>query len=216
MADYEVFKKEVLCGAQWLCDHGYFGAKLGSGGNVSLFRRAEGLIVITPSRMPYLAMAIQDICVIDSRLNPVEGRLAPSTESALHAGVYRNRPDVNAVVHTHQVWASVLALVNQPIPALFDEITYAIGAEVAVVPYALSGSAALVDNVVARLQNGCRCYIIQNHGALCLGSDLAAAMHHAELLEKVAQAYVYALCSGLEISRLPEDAVRKLLALREA
>jgi ribulose-5-phosphate 4-epimerase/fuculose-1-phosphate aldolase len=135
-------------------------------------------------------------------------------ESPLHAGVYKSRSDVNAVVHTHQMFASVLALIKQPIPALFDEITYEIGAEVAVIPYALSGSAALVDNVVAVLQNGCDCYIIQNHGAICLGTDLARAMHNAELLEKTAQAYFYALCSGREINRLPEDTVQRLLSMR--
>lgn len=216
MADYEAFKSEVLSSARWLCDHGFFGAKLGSGGNVSLFMRAENLIVITPSRKPYHAMSIQDICVIDSQLNLIEGLLPPSMESAMHAGVYKSRPDVKAVVHTHQMFASVLALIKQPIPALFDEITCEIGAEVALIPYALSGSAALVENVVSGLQNGCRCYIIQNHGALCLGADLAEALHNAELLEKTAQAYYYALCSGREISRLSEDAVQKLLKMKKA
>ncbi|MFZ0240412.1 MAG: class II aldolase/adducin family protein [Desulfobacterales bacterium] len=215
MADYEAFRKEVLVSARWLCEHGYFGARLGSGGNVSLYLRAEDLIVITPSRKPYHAMAVQDIGVIDSRLGPVEGALPPSTEAALHAGIYLNRTDIQAVVHTHQMYASVLALINQPIPALFDEITYEIGAEVAVIPYALSGTAALADNVVSALQNGCRCYIIQNHGALCLGTDLAEAMLNAELLEKSAQAYFHALCSGRDIGRLPEDAVRQLVKKRE-
>lgn len=214
MADYKAFKNEVLASARWLCDHGYFGARLGSGGNVSLYLRTEDLIVITPSRKPYHALAVQDICVIDSRLGRIEGPLPPSTEAAMHAGIYANRADVQAVIHTHQMYASVLALINQPIPALFDEITYEIGPEVAVIPYALSGTAALADNVASALQNGCRCYIIQNHGALCLGANLAEAMLNAELLEKSAQAYFLALCSGRDIDRLPEDAVRKLLKMR--
>jgi L-fuculose-phosphate aldolase len=214
MAEYEAFKNEVLSSAQWLCDNGFFGAKLGSGGNVSLYMRTENLIVITPSRKPYHKLSINDICVIDPQLNLIEGHLPPSMESAMHAGIYKSRSDVKAVVHTHQMFASVLAVIKQPIPALFDEITYEIGAEVAVIPYALSGSAALVDNVVSVLQNGCRCYIIQNHGALCLGAKLDEAMHNAELLEKTAQAYFYALCSGREISRLPDDAVQKLMRMR--
>jgi L-ribulose-5-phosphate 4-epimerase len=215
MADYEGFKNEVLSSARWLCDNGFFGAKLGSGGNVSLFMRDENLIVITPSRIPYHKMSLHDICVIDPQLNLIEGHLPPSMESPMHAGVYKSRSDVNAVVHTHQMFASVLALIKQPIPALFDEITYEIGSEVAVIPYALSGSATLVENVVSELQNGCSCYIIQNHGALCLGTDLTEAMHNAELLEKTAQAYFYALCSGREIGRLSEDAVQRLLSMRK-
>jgi len=133
MADYEGLKNEVLSSARWLCDNGFFGAKLGSGGNVSLFMRAENLIVITPSRIPYHKMSLNDICVIDPQLNLIEGHLPPSMESPMHAGVYKSRSDVKAVVHTHQMFASVLALIKQPIPALFDEITYEIGSEVAVI-----------------------------------------------------------------------------------
>ena len=106
MADYEAFKNEVLSSARWLCDNGFFGAKLGSGGNVSLYMRTENLIVITPSRKPYHKMSIHDICVIDPQLKLIEGHLPPSMESAMHAGVYTSRPDVKAVVHTHQMFAS--------------------------------------------------------------------------------------------------------------
>lgn len=215
MADYEAFKNEVLTCARWLCDHGYFGGRLGSGGNVSLFMRSEKLIVITPSRKPYHLMSVGDICVIDPHLGLVDGHLPPSMEAAMHIGIYRNRLDVNAVVHTHPVYASVLAVINQPIPALFDEVALEIGPKATVIPYALSGSEELVENVISGLQNGCRCYIMQNHGALSLGADLAEAMRHAEILEKTAQVYYHALCSGLAISRLPEGAVQQLLEMRK-
>jgi len=101
-----------------------------------------------------------------------------------------------------------MAIINQPIPALFDEITAEIGPSVEIIPYAVSGSKQLARNVRNRLVNGCWCYIIQNHGALSLGKDMATALKNAELLEKVAQAYTYALCTGRKISHLPEDAVR--------
>ena len=215
MSDYESVKKEVYNCARWLCDHGYFGGKLGSGGNVSLYLRSENLVVITPSHKPYRSMSASDICVVDSRLERVDGHLPPSMESSMHLEIYRNRPDVDAVVHTHQIYASVLALINQPIPALFDEISLDIGPEVAVIPYALSGSGELAANVASRLKNNGRCYIIQNHGALSLGKDLAEAMRNAEHLEKVSKVYVHALCSGRKISQLPESAVNQLLAMRQ-
>ncbi len=214
MSDYEALKTEVLNSSRWLCDQGYFGGKLGSGGNVSLFLRSENLVVITPSRKPYRSMTAGDICVVDSQLKLVDGHLPPSMESSMHLAIYQNRTDIDAVVHSHQVYASVLALINQPIPALFDEISLEIGPEVAIVPYALSGSGELAANVVSRLQNGGRCYIIQNHGALCLGKNLTEAMRNAEYLEKVAQVYVNALHTGREISRLPESAVGQLMAMR--
>ena len=214
MSDYESFKNEVYNCARWLCDHGYFGGKLGSGGNVSLFLRSENLVVITPSRIPYRSMSANDICVVDLQLELVDGHLPPSMESSMHLEIYLNRPDIGAVVHTHQTYASVLALINQPIPALFDEISLDIGPEVAMIPYALSGSGELAANVASRLKNSSRCYIIQNHGALSLGKDLVEAMRNAEHLEKVSQVFVHALCSGKKISQLPESAVNQLLAMR--
>ena len=216
MIKYDGYKDEVLNCARWLSENGFFGGHLGSKGNVSRIDRKDNRIVITPSDRPYQSMSVEDICVIDSDLKPVESVLAPSIEAGMHIGIYRHRPDVNAVVHTHQVFASVLSLLNQPIPALFDEITYEIGPEVEIIPYAVSGSRQLVENVISKLNNGCLCYIIQNHGALSLGESLQQAMKNAELLEKTAQVYCYALSTGHEISRLPESAVQQVLDMRKS
>lgn len=216
MIKYDGYKDEVLHCARWLSEHGFFGAKLGSGGNVSRIDRADNRIVITPSGKPYHSMSVEDICVIDSKINLVEGALAPSIEAGMHTDIYQHRSDVNAVVHTHQVFASVFSLLNQPIPALFDEITYEIGPVVEIIPYAVSGSRQLIENVISKLGNGCLCYIIQNHGALSLGENLQQAMKNAELLEKVAQVYCYALSTGHDISRLPESAVQQVLDMRKS
>jgi ribulose-5-phosphate 4-epimerase/fuculose-1-phosphate aldolase len=214
MADYEAFKEQVLQTARWLNDHGFFGGRLGSGGNVSLMLRDQGLMVITPSRKPYRTLSLADICVVDTGLRPVDGKLPPSMEAGMHAAVYRERKDACAIVHTHQHFASVFSLINRPIPALFDEITLEIGPEVAVVPYAFSGSPELTAHMTEALNNGCMCFILQNHGAVCLGSDLETAMRNAEALEKVARVYYYALCTGLNISTLPDAAVQHWQRLR--
>lgn len=207
-------KRQVLQAARWLSDQGYFGGKLGSGGNVSTALSDRQAVAITPSGVPYTDMTIDDICILDITQRQQTDRRAPSMEAGMHLGIYRDRPDVKAVVHTHQMFASVLAVINKPIPALFDEITAQIGPVVEVIPYAVSGSRQLARNVTSRLENGCCCYIIQNHGALNLGKDMATALRNTELLEKVAQAYYYALCTGREISQLPEEAVQHWLALR--
>ena len=210
MTTYRDEKKEVLEGARWLAENGFFGGKLGSGGNISVMLREKNALVITPSGIPYSRMTQDNICVVAPDLTPVNGKQRPSMESGMHAGIYKHRPDVNAVVHSHQVFASIFALTGRPIPALFDEVALEIGPEVEIVPYAVSGSTELVKNVVSRLGNGGFCYILRNHGALSLGVDLEAAMRNAELLEKVAQVYYYALCTGDEISTLPETAVEEL------
>ncbi|KPJ78317.1 MAG: hypothetical protein AMJ54_04330 [Deltaproteobacteria bacterium SG8_13] len=208
-------KEKVLQAARWLSEQGYFGGKLGSGGNVSMAAAGRQAVAITPSGIAYPDMTVEDICTLDMRQKQLEGSRSPSMEAGMHIGIYRQRPEISAVVHTHQLFASVLAILSEPIPALFDEIIAEIGPCVEIIPYAVSGSRQLARNVAGKLDNGCCCYIIQNHGALSLGKDMATALKNTELLEKVSQAYYYALCSGREISRLPEDAVQHWLALRK-
>ena len=104
MIKYDGYKDEVLHCARWLSEHCFFGGQLGSKGNVSRIDREDNQIVITPSDRSYQSMSPEDICVIDSDLKPVEGVLAPSIVAGLHYGIYRHRPDVIAVVHTHEVY----------------------------------------------------------------------------------------------------------------
>ena len=76
---------------------------------------------------------------------------------------------MRAIVHTHQVYASALAIMNAPIPALFDEQVRFLGRSVEIVNYAPSGTGFLKKQIVSKLGNHCNAYILQNHGALCLG-----------------------------------------------
>jgi L-fuculose-phosphate aldolase len=216
MGKFDKDKKAIIKCARWLSKHGFFGCLRGSGGNISVKLDTDNMIAITPSGRPYQEMLPDDIRVVDSNLNSIEGDLKPSVETTMHVGVYRNRPDVNAVIHTHPVFAGILAVINKPIPALFDEVTLEIGASVEVIPYAISGSQELAENVIKKLGNDCFCYILQNHGALSLGRDLDQAWKNAELLEKVAQIYYYALTTGKEITTLPEDAIDQINKMRKS
>ena len=214
MSNCDSFRREVLDSSRWLAEHGYLG-QLSSGGNISVRAPGEKIVAITPSGKSYFSLDLNDICVIDLDLNPIEGSQSPSIEAAMHVGVYQHRPDVNAVIHTHQPFASTLAIINKPIPALFDEITVEIGHAVDIIPYAFSGSPELVNNVVGKLDNACHCYLIQNHGALCLGADMQCAMKNSELLENVAQIYYHALTTGEEIQKLPPAAIDYFADMRK-
>ena len=216
MGKFEKEKQDILECARWLSEHEYFGCLRGSGGNISVKLNDENLIVITPTSRPYQELTSDDICVVDFNLKLIEGHLAPSIETAMHLGIYKCRSDINAVIHTHPVFASILSIINQPIPALFDEITFEIGDSVEIIPYAISGSSDLAQNVVSKLDNNCFCYIIQNHGALSLGTDIDQAWKNAELLEKVAQVYYYALTTGRKITTLPKDAIVQINQLRKS
>jgi L-ribulose-5-phosphate 4-epimerase len=206
MGRYDPEKRTVLAATHWLAEHGYLG-KRSSGGNVSLKVADQDAVAITPSGRPYLKMAVEDVCVVNFDRNPIDGNLPPSIEAGMHISVYKHRPDVKAVIHTHQTYASALAIINRPIPALFDEIIVEIGHVVEVIPYAFSGSAELVQNVVDKLGNQCHCYLIQNHGALSLGADMERALKNAELLENVARIYYHALATGRDIDTLPQGAI---------
>ena len=176
----------------------------------------ENAFVVTPSTLPYDQLTPDDMCVLDFNMKPIEGERKASVESGFHLEAYKRRKDVNAVIHTHQAQASVFAVLNKPIPALFDEVSLHIGHIVDVVPYALSGSSELIQNISRKLDNKCHCYLMQNHGALNLGSTLEKAWLNVELLEKTATIYQGALATGNEPTLLPDDIVNLLIEVRKA
>jgi glutamate-1-semialdehyde 2,1-aminomutase len=203
MGKYDAYKKMVYDCIMDLVRDGFVH---GLGGNVSMRVDGEDVVAVTPSQREYSDLTASEICVVDFDLRPVDDtRLKPSVETGMHVAVYRNRKDVGAVVHTHQIYASIFSLINQPIPALFDEVVSTIGQVVEVVPYGLSGSSQLLENVTAGLGNRANCYILQNHGVLALGADPLKAKRCAELLEKCARIYYYALSTGKEVSLLPKE-----------
>ncbi len=217
MNKYESYKKNVLEASLWLSEQGYLGSQRGSGGNVSV-RINESSMAITPSSVNYRELSATDICVVGFDLSIIEGngKLKPSVESGMHSIIYQRRPDVNAIAHTHQIYGSVFGLINTPIPALFDEVSFSLGQLVEIIPYALSGSPELVINVEGKLSNNANAYILQNHGILALGKNLDKAILHAELLEKVAHIYYLALSTGKPINTLPESIIELVAALRNS
>jgi ribulose-5-phosphate 4-epimerase/fuculose-1-phosphate aldolase len=150
-----------------------------------------------------MLMTAEDVCVLDADLNIVEGHLKPSVESGMHAAIYASRADVNAVAHTHQVFASSLSLVNAPIPALFDEQVRFLGRSVEIISYAPSGTGMLANTIARHIKNHHNAYIMRNHGILCFGNTIQRAVDNVEILEKCALAYLLALSTGKPVSKIP-------------
>jgi L-ribulose-5-phosphate 4-epimerase len=209
MRPYDSAKKLIVETARQLTKKGYL---MATGGNLSVRVAGQNVFAITPSNYDYMKMVPDDICILDLDLNPLasspkgEWTRKPSVESAMHAAIYQTRPDVNAVVHTHQVYASTLALIKKPIPALFDEQARFLGSSVKIIPYAPSGTVKLRDVIAKHVCDHNNAYLMQNHGALCLGHDLERAAHNVEVLEKCALTYLLALCTGNRVTRLPAAA----------
>ena len=196
-----------------LLERGYLKA---TEGNVSVRVPGRALFAVTPSNYDYAKMLPEDICVLDYDLHRVTGTMKASIEAGMHAAVYQHRPDVNAIIHTHQPYASALALMNKPIPALFDEQVRFLGRGVEIVGYAPSGTSFLKRRVKAKLGNGDNAYILANHGVLVLGGDTERAVHNMALLEKVALDYLLTLLAGEKAAGIPlpirEIAFNKLRA----
>jgi L-ribulose-5-phosphate 4-epimerase len=205
MSRFDGQKKQIVETAQMLVRKGYL---MATGGNISLRIPGQNAFAITPSNYDYFKMTPEDVCVLDFAWNNIEGHLKPSVESAMHGAVYQVRPDVHAIVHTHQAYASALTLIKAPIPALFDEQARFLGRSVDIIPYAPSGTGFLKSTVTKHVQNHNNAFMLQNHGALVFGPDMERAIHNVEILEKCALAYLLAICTERKISKIP-------LAVRE-
>ena len=160
-------------------------------GNISV-RSETGEICITPSGMSYQEITPADMVYLDADGNVIEGSRIPSIETQMHVRIYQNRPDVFAILHTHPVNSTVFAVLRKPIPAITDEIAQAIGGEISVAEYALPGTVDLAENAANALgeKNAC---LLANHGAVCVGKDLAACFKVATVLETGAEIYQKAL-----------------------
>lgn len=205
MGSFDSEKKLIVETAQELVRKGFL---MATGGNLSVRVSGKDAFAITPSNYDYMKMTPEDICILDFDLNMLEGHLKPSVESAMHGAVYQVRGDVNAIVHTHQVFTSALTLIKSPIPALFDEQARFLGRSVEIIPYAPSGTGMLKNTVAKHVKNQNNAFMMQNHGALVFGHDMERAVHNVEILEKCAMAYLLALCTERKISKIP-------LAVRE-
>ena len=206
MGQYDQEKQLIVDTAQDLTHKGFL---MATGGNLSVRIPGKNLFAITPSNVDYLGMHAEDICILDFELNAIEGALKPSVESSMHCAIYQVRPDVNAIVHTHQVYASALTLIKAPIPTLFDEQARFLGRSVKIIPYAPSGTGMLKNTIAKNVKDHNNAYMMQNHGALVFGHDMERAVHNVEILEKCSLAYLLALCSDKKVTKIPV-AVREI------
>ena len=200
MSNYQPYKQQVVDTCHTLLERGYLKA---TEGNISARIKGQNAFAITPSNYDYAKMQAEDICILDFEVQRLEGEMKPSIESGMHAGVYQTRPDVHCVIHTHQPYASALALIKAPIPALFDEQVTRLGRSVEIIPYAPSGTGFLKNAVKSKIKNGYNAYILQNHGVLVFGGNMEQVIHNMSLLEKCALTYLLAIVTEKKVTKIP-------------
>lgn len=188
------------------------GLVLGTWGNISA-RIEEELIAITPSGMDYGALQPEDIVVLDLEGNRVSieytpsaeanpsaepktsSQRKPSSEHPLHRAIYKARPDVKAIVHTHSIYGSACSVAGLAIPPITEDMVMLLGGGIEVAKYALPGTEELAENVVQALgtKNG---VLLANHGIVGVGRSLEEALTACHMVEKSAQIFVMAKSLG--------------------
>jgi L-fuculose-phosphate aldolase len=161
------------------------GLNKGTAGNVSV-RHGDGFL-ITPSGMEVQEMAAANMVQMQFD-GGFEANKKPSSEWRFHRDILQNRPEINAVVHTHSMFATTMACLHKDIPPFHYMIAVTGGDTIRCAPYALFGSQALSDNALRALKDSKAC-LLENHGMIALGRDLDEALSIAIEAENLCEQY---------------------------
>ena len=179
-----------------------------TGGNVSARDPETDLVAIKPSGVRYGALTAESMVVVDLDGRIVEGELKPSSDTASHLAIYRRRPDVNGVVHTHSRYATAFAAVGRPIPVYLTAQADEFGCEIPCAGFAFIGDDSIGNLVVDGIGQS-TAILLRNHGVFTIGSSAAAAVKSAVMVEDIAATVFVALQLGTP-DVLPDDAVERL------
>lgn len=205
---YEKIRKQVL---EAILDAVEQGLIQGTSGNIALRDDEDDVVAITPSGISYKGMSAEDIAIVDLDGNWIEGAYKPSSEVPMHLAAMKARKDVRATVHTHGMFATIMAMGEnpeiRPITPPQCEFT-----PVGIVPFTMPGSDEVAEKVVEALGENGRAVLIKNHGMFCCGKNLKAAMAATVYTEEMATATYYAKALGV-YEPMPREAEKKMQEL---
>jgi L-ribulose-5-phosphate 4-epimerase len=164
-------------------------------GNVSGRDPGTGLVVIKPSGIRYEDLTPANMVVVDLDGKAVEGKHKPSSDTLAHVYVYRHRPDINGVVHTHSTFATAWAAAGKPIPPVLTAICDEFGGPIPVGAYARIGGDEIGLEIVRSIGTS-PAILMKNHGVFTIGKTPEAAVKTAVMVEDVARTVYYALQIG--------------------
>jgi len=184
-------RKKLVAYGNRLVNEGY---TLGTGGNLSVFDRKHGLIAITPSGILFNEIREEDIVIVGIDGKIIEGDKKPSSELAMHKIFYERRTDIDAVIHAHTIYSTVLAELNWSLPATHYMIAVA-GSDVRCAKYASYRTPELAANAYEAMVDR-KAVLLANHGILTGHRDIENAYNVLEEVEYCANIYVRAKCIG--------------------
>lgn len=181
-----------------------------TGGNVSARVPGEELFLIKPSGVDYDDLGAADMILCDLDGEVVEGSRAPSSDTAAHAYVYRNMPQVGGVVHTHSTYATAWAARAEAIPCVLTAMADEFGGDIPVGPFAIIGDDSIGRGIVDTLTgHRSRAVLMRNHGPFTIGRDARDAVKAAVMLEDVARTVHIARELGMPVP-IPQDKIDAL------
>ena len=181
----EIKNKVCAAGKQLLKE----GLVAGTWGNVSM-RVSEREMMITPSGRKYDELTPDDMVLVDIYTLKYKGRIKPSSELKLHCQVYKNRSHIQAVIHTHQMNASIVAAAQLDVEILEEAHQKILGAtKIIAAPYALPNTKKITVETEKALQQS-NAALMANHGVVCIGADLESAFEVARTLEKACEIFI--------------------------
>lgn len=184
------------------------GLTKGTGGNLSIFNRKEGLMAISPSGIDYFKITPKDVVVLDLDGNIIDGDKKPSSELEMHRIFYKNRDDIDAIIHTHSTYATILSCLNVPLPPVHYMVALA-GLNVRCAKYATFGTKELAENAFEAMKDR-YAVLLANHGMLAGAKDLANAFNIIEEIEYCAELYIKSKAIGEPVI-LPEDEMKLMI-----
>jgi L-ribulose-5-phosphate 4-epimerase len=171
-----------------------------TGGNISARDPETGLVAIKPSGIMYEDLRPEDHVVVDLEGDIVEGTLKPSSDTASHLYIYRHRPDVNGIVHTHSPYATAFAAVGKPIPVYLTAMADEFGGPIPCAGFALIGGEEIGHGIVATLAgHRSPAVLMRSHGVFTIGATARAAIKAAVMCEDVARTVHLARALGTPI-----------------
>jgi len=179
-----------------------------TGGNVSGRDPESGRVVIKPSGIRYEDLRPEHLVVLEADGTKVEGDLKPSSDTASHLYIYRKRPDVMGVVHTHSPYATAFAALGRPIPVVLTAQADEFGGPIPCGPFALIGGEDIGRVVVETIGKSCAC-LLKHHGVFTIGKSADAAVKAAVMVEDVARTVWLAQQIG-PLEEIPAEDVARL------
>jgi L-ribulose-5-phosphate 4-epimerase len=176
-------------------------------GNVSGRDPEAGLVVIKPSGIRYEALTPENMVVVDLQGRVVEGAHKPSSDTLAHVYVYRHRPEINGVVHTHSSFATAWAAVGRPIPPVLTAISDEFGGPIPVGAYAKIGDDEIGREIIRSIGDS-PAILMKNHGVFTIGKTAEAAVKAAVMVEDVARTVYFASQLGRP-EEIPADEIAR-------